>query len=412
MTTPRQAALVLLSWLCLCLPALAESYRLGPEDRIGIRAVAWDEERRAYARWDVLEGEYAVQSDGTMALPLAGPVAAAGLTLGELSDKIAAALRDRGGMRRPPDLALSMTAYRPFYVTGDVARPGAYDGRPGLTALQAVALAGGAAEVSRATERNEDAVLRDGARLVRALGDLARAQARLDRLNAEAAEAESVSFDPAVRHPDGPERMEAIRADERLVFDVRRQAMALQMETLEDLGLLLTAEIENLERKLAGQNEQIRLAQEMLDNVSGLAQQGLARGTRLAEAQTRLLDLQGEETDLLNGIYRARQRITENARDLVELRTRRRTEVAQEIQRVTERIEQLEVDRGLFERLLLAHGGVSAAGLGLEVETIYSVLRDGASADEAQIVSATAPVGPGDVLIVRMLVASEGPATQ
>jgi protein involved in polysaccharide export with SLBB domain len=410
MTMFGKAATALISWLLACQIALAEEpYRLGPEDRIGIRVVIWDEAARAYERWDVLDGEYTVRADGTLSLPLAGKVPAAGQTLDDLTGTVAAALRERGGLRRAPDLALSVVTYRPIYVTGDVAQPGAYEGRPGLTALQAATLAGGTVRPGADAARDPNAALRDASRLMRTLGELARARIRLDRLKSESSDAAAIRFDASVTHPDGQDRLDEIREDERKVFDARRRSHRLNVETLEDLGRLLEAEIDNLERKLAGQSEQIGLAETMLANVSGLAEQGLARGTRLAEAQSRLLDLRGEETDLLNNIYRARQRITENARDLVELRTRRLTEIAQETQRVTEVIEGLEIERALYERLVLADSVSSATVPELTVETTYSVQPSGGTAGERRDVGPAAPIGPGDVLIVRTLLLPSGP---
>ena len=413
MTPARRIAIALLVWLCASVTAAAEPYRLGTEDRIEVRAVSWDEPTRAYVRWDVLDGQYTVQADGTLSLPLAGPVRATGLTLADLTDSIGSALRDRGGLLSVPELAISIIEYRPFYVTGDVAQPGAYGTRPGLTALQAVALAGGTSQRRAGDpDRDRDENLRQASRLVRTLGDLARARARSDRLTAEMEEAETIAFADDLFHPDGEDRLRSILESERAIFTARRQALALQQETLEDLGKLLAAEIENLERKLKGQADQIRLAEGMLSTVSGLASQGLARNQQLAESETRLLALQGEETDLLNNIYRARQRITENARDLVELRTRHRTEVVQDLQRVAETIEQLQVERDVNERLLMADGATEIVGLGLEMETIYQVMRAGAADGMAETVTPSAPIGPGDVLIVQTLLGADDAVTQ
>ena len=59
-------------------PAAAEEYRLGPDDQLRVRAVAWNEAERRFESWDVVSGEYAVQSDGTVSIPLAGTVEAEG----------------------------------------------------------------------------------------------------------------------------------------------------------------------------------------------------------------------------------------------------------------------------------------------------------------------------------------------
>ena len=42
-----------------------------------------------------------------------------------------------------PNTSIEIIQFRPFFVMGDLERPGEYAYRPGITALQAVSLAGG-----------------------------------------------------------------------------------------------------------------------------------------------------------------------------------------------------------------------------------------------------------------------------
>ena len=67
------------------LPALAESYRLLPQDRLSVRAMRWDPLSASYIIWDGVSGEFALAGDGTLMFPLVGQVEAAGLTTLELS---------------------------------------------------------------------------------------------------------------------------------------------------------------------------------------------------------------------------------------------------------------------------------------------------------------------------------------
>lgn len=93
--------------------------------------------------------------DGNLTLPVAGTLAAAGLGIEDfrqrLLDVLAARLvRERAADGRdittviaPERVAVDVVEYRPVYMLGDVARPGALPFRPGLTVDQAIALAGG-----------------------------------------------------------------------------------------------------------------------------------------------------------------------------------------------------------------------------------------------------------------------------
>lgn len=105
--------------------------RLAPGDKLKI--TVFEEDR--------LTGEYEVDSSGAVSLPLAGNVRAAGLTPGELENVIAGKLR--GTFLRSPKVTVSVVNFRPFYILGEVEKPGQYDYQTGLNVLSAMAIAGG-----------------------------------------------------------------------------------------------------------------------------------------------------------------------------------------------------------------------------------------------------------------------------
>ena len=47
------------------------------------------------------------------------------------------------GLGRPPDVAVEVVQFRPFYIVGDVRPPASSPTGPGLTVLQALSIAGG-----------------------------------------------------------------------------------------------------------------------------------------------------------------------------------------------------------------------------------------------------------------------------
>ncbi len=115
------------------LPARTEGgYRLGPGD--ALRVIVYGEEP--------LTGEFRVNDQGAIALPLAGAIRAAGQTPRELEETIAGSLRGRAVLRRP-SVSVEVAAYRPIYVLGEVNKPGQYPYQPGMTVVTAAAVAGG-----------------------------------------------------------------------------------------------------------------------------------------------------------------------------------------------------------------------------------------------------------------------------
>ena len=76
---------------------------------------------------------------GTITYPFIGEFSVVGLSVSQLQDRIAGGLR--GDYLVDP-----VVEYRPFYVNGQVKRPGGYPFVPGLTVRKAAAIAGGFTE--------------------------------------------------------------------------------------------------------------------------------------------------------------------------------------------------------------------------------------------------------------------------
>lgn len=378
-----------------------EVYRLGVDERLSVKVLAWSETERRFDIWPAVSGEYRIQADGMILVPLAGQIVAAGLTTAELSAQIGKALQSSLGSLEPPAAAVEVVEYRPFYIVGDVAQPGAFPARPGLLVAQAVALAGGTGSAFDPGAQDSRTVLNDTEGLRSVLLDLARFNARKARLEAERndiSSADEIAFPTNLYHPDGADALTALITEEKAVFDARAQAFQLQASTLTDLQALLRTEITNLQARLKGQGEQVRLAREALDSVATLAERGLAANAPLANAQRQLIETEGRELDMQTGLYRAQQQEKEATRDMIELQTQRQTQVTSELQQTNARIEALNGRRALLRQFLEDAGAQVDTPLMPESIITYDVLREGAT--ESVPVEATARVGPGDIVTV------------
>jgi polysaccharide export outer membrane protein len=105
-------------------------YRLGPGDQL--RITVFNEAE--------LTGQFIVGSQGTIAYPLVGDVRAAGMTVQEFTESLQTALTQ---FLRAPNVSVEVANYRPFFILGEVQRPGTYPYSANLTVLNAVATAGG-----------------------------------------------------------------------------------------------------------------------------------------------------------------------------------------------------------------------------------------------------------------------------
>lgn len=105
--------------------------RLGPNDRVRITVFGQP----------TLTGEYTLDGNGVLAFPLIGNVPASGSTTAELQRAITAKL-DPDYLRNP-SVSAEVVTRRPFYVIGEVLKPGNYPYVTDMTAINAVAMAGG-----------------------------------------------------------------------------------------------------------------------------------------------------------------------------------------------------------------------------------------------------------------------------
>ena len=116
------------------------AYRLGIGDRVRVSV---------FGEADLsVDGD--IDATGHLSYPLLGPVPALRKTADELARDIAAGLS--AGYLVNPDVRVAVIQYRPVYLIGQVARPGAYPYSVGLTVEKAVALAGGLTRI--ASERS------------------------------------------------------------------------------------------------------------------------------------------------------------------------------------------------------------------------------------------------------------------
>ena len=116
-------------------PQAVPEYRLGTGDVISIRVYGGDEETRIE--------RLRLSDTGKIVLPF-GDFTAKGATARELETAITQNVRGR--LLVNPRVSVTIDEYRPFFVDGQVGRPGAYPYQPGLTVRKAITIAGGLRE--------------------------------------------------------------------------------------------------------------------------------------------------------------------------------------------------------------------------------------------------------------------------
>ena len=108
-----------------------ESYILGPGDKVAIKVFGQDD----------LNVTTLLGNSGKVNYPFLGDISITGLTVKQVELFIEQGLK--GDYLINPNVYVQVVEYRPFYIHGEVKKPGGYPYHPGMTVNQAVALAGG-----------------------------------------------------------------------------------------------------------------------------------------------------------------------------------------------------------------------------------------------------------------------------
>jgi protein involved in polysaccharide export with SLBB domain len=106
-------------------------YKLGPGDRIIIKVFGEED----------LSMDVRLNDTGRLNYPFLGELVVQGLTVAELEQRITRGLKD--SYLRDPTVTVLIAEYRPFFVNGEVQKPGGFPYQPKLTVEQAIALGGG-----------------------------------------------------------------------------------------------------------------------------------------------------------------------------------------------------------------------------------------------------------------------------
>ena len=112
-----------------------DEYTLGAGDIIRIHV---------FGEPDLSFDSILVGEAGKVSYPFLGELAVKGLTLAGLDDLLHKGLRP--DYLIDPKISVSIVAYRPFFISGEVKKPGSYPYQPGLRLRQAISLAEGFTE--------------------------------------------------------------------------------------------------------------------------------------------------------------------------------------------------------------------------------------------------------------------------
>ena len=379
--------------LAAAIPAHAE-YKLG----------AGDELRLVVADQPQVSGNYAVSDDGTVFVVMGGRVPVSGLTIESAAEAVRSSLSK---YIVDPAIALEVSKYRPYFVMGDVADPGMYASIPGMTAMKAVATAGG---LRGRGDKLDYAItsIRAGESYLVALKQKLDTQVQKARLQAELDDAASFDW-----KPDGLPAGERVLLDnaaayEKELFSINRGSFQKQTKILEDLMALRTGEIEILQRRFEAQETQTASLRAEIERVEKLLKSGVSTISQLnllTREETRLIS---EGLQIRLSQNQAQQGLKQAELELTNLVRNRKSQLLEQIAAAGQRLQKLGEEIKAAEILLLETDAEYSAGRG-PTAIEFTVRGDNGAAPEAAV-EETYAIQPGDIVTVKRVAGASNAA--
>ena len=372
-------------------PAGADTeYRLSIGDTVHIDVFGMKElDRRA-----------TVGGDGKIWVPSIGHIRAAGLTLRELREHLSSVLTMNESIRAS-DINVDVVEFRPFYIDGAVAKPGAYPYRVGLTVRQAIALAGGFLR-ALPTRNDSSAPLEVRGSYQILWRKYVQLDARVARLRAELEGKDRFDWTPSPKFPVSPEIARRIAGLEERQFKARLKNVEQKKTQLDDAIRLTEGEIAHLEEKLEREKVESKLVSKTASQMEGFLKRGVVPLLRLSEYERAAAIFRQYLDSTTLELIRARRNRQELLGKREQIDLARREELTSELQSKTIEMETLHSQIVAAANTLLNLNAPIKGDCPPEMEKRITIDRRKDGQNERLPAEYDSEVLPGDVIEVKM----------
>ena len=395
-------------------PMDMRAYKLAPGDRITVTVFGQPD----------LSGDFLIDGAGNVQMPLIGAVSVGQITIDGCQQRLTERLAD--GVLNNPRVSVRVNEFRPVHVLGDVRVPGSYPFRFGLSALGAIALAGGVG----LTDVRQSVLMADllaGEERVKVLDAMRlNLTVRLARMEAERLGKDTIDVggsgnpawrgDGAVLQPIGNgveiDGIDGVLREEhdQLASDVKGHAETIAL--LRRQKPKVQMEIAATKEQIATEMRQLQLSQARLNEYSQLAKRGLVRAITEIEAQRQVAQDEGKISRLKAELARLDIGLGDLDIRIQEADNNRRLRIANELRDARTRLREIEASlppaRELLELRRQQVGLVAATG---PLGQSYRILLTRGQGGSPVVIDEGTPLEPGDILEVRRLRRDEGGST-
>ena len=370
------------------LPVVSEKLELINADRISVKIQGQPE----------LSGDYRINDDQTISIPVVGRVSIASLDAAGLEKSLSERLARLVG--REAYVTVEVTEYRPVFISGYVSKPGTAAWKPGMTVLQAVTVSGGAF-------RGADSSGVDGAntKLQRTIEDQKRVLATIARLSAEQKGLDKIELPPRLIALVGRRDAQELIDAQQTSFQSRRSATETQVVGLQRAIALAKQEIEGIKAQRARLGEQLKFRRLQFAQLKVLYTKQFLRIDRLTEEELKIADLEEKLASLGVSLSRTDGALLGFERDLGNLKQDRRALIDTDLMKLERDAAQHEVEieaAGTLPRKITRPLSDADTEGPKKDSILYEIVRQGAGGPKTLPADRNMPVKPGDMIVVTL----------
>ncbi len=341
-----------------------------------------------------LSGEYVVEDDGNIFLPLFGSVPIVGQNPRQLEEHLAALFKSNLGRNGVASIILSDR--EPIYIVGTITKAGTHKYTPGMTVMHAIALSDGLdtayADFSRASESIRERERRDkSARQLQLL--LARQAALVGERDGKEAEV--------------PERlMEIVGVDKASALvstftTERRLALAAREAQRRSLQATMTSaerEIDLLRTRLTHVEESIKNRSERLNLVTGMRAKGTFNDHTLFQVRGELSDVLEREDTVKSTLAQTEEKLAQARHDITKLDAESQMGLYRDLNSLESQIAEEDLVLLSSERLIRAAGSAALALPATPQDLHFTIARRTSSGLKRFTADAMTALQAGDLL--------------
>ncbi|AUW41341.1 putative exopolysaccharide production protein [Rhizobium leguminosarum] len=269
-----------------------------------------------------LTGEYVVEADGTISLPLLGRFPVRGLPPADVEAIILPSYESLVG--RKGFVTIVKIEHQPVYITGPVRNPGSFRYVDGMTVLHAVAQAGGMAAKSIEPWQSVE-ITRQIERLKAELADLKRLASRTEVLRAKRDSVQIASIGTPILGPD-PDAQRLLD-DETWQRQLVTTSKDAQSSAYAQSVVNAQADLDLRQARVGNYDATIRVRQDRLASIEKLAKNKLVTSIELTRAQSELTESEDRKQQAVIDVESAKQRLAAAKQDVERDRIERKIEI-------------------------------------------------------------------------------------